>query len=136
MVEGHIVYEGDLHCQATHAPSRSSILTDAPVDNQGRGEAFSPTDLVATALGTCMITIMAMAARKDSIRLGGTRVRVEKHMSTDPPRRIAKLVVEFTLAPGIPPERRHVLERAAHTCPVFKSLHPDIEVQLSFTYPD
>jgi len=136
MVEIDILYEGDLHCRITHLPSQTQILTDAPKDNQGRGETFSATDLVAAALGSCMVSMMAIAARRDGIRLDGSRVRVEKHMSQEPPRRIAKLVVRIDCVPGIPMERREALERAAHTCPVLKSLHPDIDIQLSFAFPD
>lgn len=136
MVEINIAYEGGLRCRAIHAPSQNSIITDAPVDNHGRGEAFSPTDLVATALGTCILTIMGLAAQRDGLMLDGTRVRIEKHMSAQPPRRIVKLAVQVQFVAGIPPERRSALERAAHSCPVCNSIHPDIDVQLSFSYPD
>ncbi|NIP97177.1 MAG: OsmC family protein, partial [Akkermansiaceae bacterium] len=91
MVEIEINYEGQLRCGAEHGPSKDTLKTDAPVDNHGRGEAFSPTDLVATALGSCMLTIMGIVAQRDGIPLEGSRARVVKHMSTDTPRRIAKL---------------------------------------------
>jgi putative redox protein len=136
MVEINIAYEGQLRCQAVHKPSQTSLATDAPVDNQGRGETFSPTDLVATALGACIVTIMGILARRDGIKLDGTKVRVEKHMSTDLPRRIAKLVVQVEFVPGIPGERREMLERASKNCPVLQSLHPAIDIQISFSYPD
>jgi putative redox protein len=136
MVEVGIAYEGRLRCTAVHMPSRVELNTDAPVDNQGRGESFSPTDLVATGLGTCMLTIMGMVAQRHGINLDGTRVRVEKHMSSKPPRRIAKLVIQFEFAPGIPADRRPTLERSTAGCPVVKSIHPDIDVQVSYSYPD
>jgi putative redox protein len=136
MVEVEIAYEGQLRCSAVHMPSRVELNTDAPVDNQGRGESFSPTDLVATGLGSCMITIMGMVAQRDGIKLDGTRVRIEKHMTQTPPRRISKLVVQFDFAAGIPPNRRSVLERSTSGCPVVRSIHPDIDVQVSYHYPD
>ena len=91
MVEIHLEYRGDLHTEAVHGPSSTRLETDAPKDNQGRGDSYSPTDLLATALGTCMVTIMAMAARERGIELAGTRVRVEKHMVKDPRRRVGRL---------------------------------------------
>lgn len=133
MVEIQIDYEGDLHCTAKHGPSGRSIETDAPADNQGRGESFSPTDLVATALGACMATMMGIYARQQEIDLRGTRVRVEKHMA-DAPRRIGKLVVEFHLPASLPDRNRQALERAALLCPVHKSLRPDIEIPVAFRY--
>lgn len=136
MVSYHIAYEGQLRCEATHDPSQVRITTDAPVDNQGRGESFSPTDLVATGLGVCMLTTMAIAARKENIVLDGSRVYVEKHMSTDPPRRIVKTVVRIDFVPGIAKDRRSFLEHIARTCPVARSIHPDIDVDIKFSYPD
>ncbi len=112
------------------------ILTDAPTDNMGKGEAFSPTDLVAGALGSCMLTVMGIAAQKYTIDLTGITVGVIKEMATTPVRRIAKISVSFQMAPGIDPAKRSVLERAAHTCPVYKSLHPDVEIPVAFHYPD
>jgi putative redox protein len=136
MVTFSITYQGDLRCELVHGPSGAKVVTDAPADNQGKGESFSPTDLAASSLGVCMLTIMGIAARKDGTRLEGTRVHVEKHMSTAPPRRIARIVVRFELPPGIPKERRAPLERAAHTCPVSLSLHPEVVQDVSFVYPD
>jgi putative redox protein len=130
MVEIRVEYEGGLHTRALHGPSRSSLETDAPVDNQGRGERFSPTDLVATALGTCMLTTMGILAERHGWPLAGTRARVEKHMVADPLRRIGKLVAELSFAPGIPSEARAPLLRAAETCPVKQSLHAALEVEL------
>lgn len=128
MVEIAVVYRGELRCEATHGPSGAVVATDAPVDNEGKGESFSPTDLVATALGTCMLTIMGIVARRHEIDLVGTTVTVAKHMATEPVRRIGRLPVTIRLAKPVTPEQRALLERAALTCPVHKSLHPDIEI--------
>jgi putative redox protein len=132
MVTINIAYQGDLRCQAVHGPSSTTVITDAPVDNHGKGESFSPTDLVATGLGACMMTIMGIVAKRDGIALEGATVKVEKIMTTALPRRIAKLVVAFTLPAGITPDQKTKLERAAHTCPVALSLHPDIVVEATF----
>ena len=129
-------YLGDLRTQIAHGPSGTVILTDAPVDNHGKGEAFSPTDLVAAALGSCMMTIMGIVAKRDGIALEGSTIEVEKHMTAEPPRRIARIDVRFTMARGIAPEQRAKLERAAHTCPVTLSLHPDVVQAVTFTWQD
>lgn len=126
-----IDYQGQLRCKSTHGPSKSSFVTDAPVDNHGKGEAFSPTDLVATALGACVMTTMGILAQRLEIDLTGMHAAVTKDMVTSPFRRIGKLTALIT----IPAEKsakisavdREKLERAAHTCPVHKSLHPDVE---------
>ena len=131
MVEIAIRYEGELHTRAKHGPSGSELETDAPKDNEGRGEAFSPTDLLATALGSCMLTVMAILARRKGWAIEGARARVEKHMVVEPVRRIGKLVVEFDM-PALPESARTMLERAAHTCPVHQSLHPDVELDIRF----
>src|SRR3954463_12741311 len=111
MVEIEVNYTGDLHCEATHGPSGTSLSTDAPTDNRGRGESFSPTDLVATALGTCMSTTMGIAAKDHGLDLSGLKVRVEKHMSKDAPRRIVALPseVHIPLSPNCP--QRALLEQ-------------------------
>lgn len=127
-------YTGDLRCEAVHGPSGTKIVTDAPVDNMGRGEAFSPTDLVATALGTCIVTTMAIVATRRGIDFSSATFRVEKHMALDPLRRIGRLPVTIRMSAAISEENRAVLERAAHTCPVHKSLHPDVEAPISFVY--
>ena len=134
MVEIHIAYEGDLHCNALHLPSGNRLVTDAPVDNNGRGEAFSPTDLVATALGTCMATILGMVAKRKDIDLAGMTVNVRKFMSEDLPRRIRRLEVD--LGVPLPPDHPagRMFEAAAHACPVNQSLHPDIEVVLNWEW--
>jgi len=133
-VEMEIVYEGDLRNSARHGPSGQVITTDAPVDNGGKGSAFSPTDLVGAALGACMLTIMGLVARKNGIDLRGTRVRVSKEMVSAPVRRIQRLGVVLTLPPGLKlsPENRESLENAAQICPVKQSLHPDVVVDVVF----
>ena len=120
-------YQGDLHCTATHGPSGRTLETDAPVDNQGKGEAFSPTDLVATAVGTCILTTMAVVARRLSLDLKDARFEVVKEMSTDTPRRIVRLATHVWLPVPHSVDRDDLLERAARTCPVHKSLHPAID---------
>src|ERR1041384_7180662 len=114
-------YDGDLSCTATHGPSGATLRTDAPKDNEGQGRFFSPTDLVGTALGTCVLTTMAIVARRNGIRMEGATVRVEKHMSQSP-RRIGRLPVEVTLPGQFTAEQRKRLEAAAHGCPVHASL--------------
>lgn len=132
MVDIEVAYEGDLHTRCRHGPSGSEIGTDAPVDNQGRGETFSPTDLLATALGTCMVTVMGIAAKRHEWPLDGARARVEKHMVADPVRRVGRLVVHFDMPSGLPEEARELLERTALTCPVKQSIHPDIDTEFLF----
>src|SRR5271169_4141763 len=124
-VEIDIVYEGGLRCRATHGPSKKQLITDAPVDNHGRGESFSPTDLVATALGTCMLTIMGIVADREGLDLSGTTVKVAKEMVTSPTRRIGRLSVEIHVPAALGEEDQQRLKAAALTCPVHKSLHPD-----------
>lgn len=136
MVEVDIEYKGGLRCEAVHGPSGMKILTDAPVDNHGKGEAFSPTDLCATALGTCMATIMGIQARTSEIDIGGTKIHVKKNMSADAPRRIAQLDVTITV-PGLLSEKHQKqLIRAAKSCPVHFSLHPEVKVNLEFIWED
>ena len=142
MVSIHTVYEGQLHCQATHGPSSTTLTTDAPVDNQGKGESFSPTDLVATALGACMVTIMGIAANRHGWNLTGTTVDVEKRMIAEPTRRIGKLEVVIRIPArqsgdadgGWGAEQRSALEAAALACPVHASLHPDINIPVRFDW--
>ena len=132
MVEVTIDYTGNLHCDATHGPSHSTISTDAPTDNKGKGESFSPTDLVATALGTCMSTILAMAAEEHGLDVKGMKVKVEKEMSKDAPRRIVGLPSEVHIPLPASTPQRALLENAALNCPVHKSLPPDIERPTKF----
>jgi uncharacterized OsmC-like protein len=134
MVEINAIYEGNLRCSANHGPSGSTIETDAPVDNCGKGERFSPTDLAASSLGLCMMTIMGIYAEKNGVALGRTTARILKEMTSEPPRRIARLTVEITVPlPGDHP-RREAIERAAMACPVFLSLHPEIEKDVHFSW--
>lgn len=134
MVPITVTYLGDLRCEAVHGPSGTRLITDAPVDNQGKGESFSPTDLLATAYATCMITIMGITAKRDGIALSGVRVELEKHMSATPPRRVARLVLRFTLPAALIAEQRAKLEKAAHSCPVALSVSPDVFIEASFSY--
>lgn len=136
MVNMTLEYEGNLRCRLEHGPSGSVISTDAPVDNQGKGEAFSPTDLVASALASCMMTIMGILAGRRGVRLEGSRAEIVKEMVSAPERRIGKISIAFYMAAGIDPAVRPALERAAHTCPVHRSLHPDVEQSIRFVYPD
>ena len=134
MVKITTTYEGGLRCRATHGPSGTTLVTDAPVDNHGRGESFSPTDLVATALGACMMTIMGIAAERHAIDLAGMTVETTKEMTSAPPRRIASLRTTLTIP--LPPDhpQRQLLEQAAHTCPVHKSIHPEIAAPIEFIW--
>lgn len=134
MVKITTSYEGGLRCRATHGPSGTTLVTDAPVDNHGRGESFSPTDLVATALGACMMTIMGIAADRHAIDLKGMTVETTKEMTSAPPRRIASLRTTLTIP--LPPDHPHrqLLEQAAHTCPVHKSIHPEIAAPIEFVW--
>jgi len=134
MVAIQVEYQGELHCKAVHGPSGTELSTDAPKDNQGRGASFSPTDLVATALGSCMLTIMGIQARTLEIDIDGSTATVEKEMSATPPRMIASLKVKIHVPHAISAENRLKLERAAHTCPVHKSLHPEIETPIDFIW--
>ncbi len=134
MVDINIVYEGQLRCLATHGPSGQTVKTDAPVDNHGRGEYFSPTDLIGAALGSCILTILGILAERHHLDLAGATVKVEKHMLTSPVRRIGRLPVEVRIPTPLSPEMREILERAAHTCPVHRSLHPDIDAPITFIW--
>jgi len=127
-------YQGDLHCTSVHTPSKTELATDAPVDNQGRGESFSPTDLVATSLGTCMLTTMGIVARTLDVDLTGATATVEKEMSSTPPRKVQRLVVAIRVPRTTSPEKQQRLEHAAHSCPVKLSLHPDIETPIAFVW--
>ena len=138
MVPISVSYQGHLRCNAVHDNSGTMIVTDAPKDNFGKGESFSPTDLVAAALGTCMITTMGIFARKEKMELilDGTTVSIEKHMSTDTPRRIIRLAVQVSFPEHVPVQYRVRLKEIGDHCPVVKSIHPDISLDLSYHYPD
>ncbi|MFN8310729.1 MAG: OsmC family protein [Chitinophagales bacterium] len=129
-----VLYQGGLRTQCTHIESGAEIYTDAPKDNQGNGEAFSPTDLVATALGSCMLSIMGIKARQMEISIEGAVVSITKIMAADP-RRIKEVKAEITMpANNFSDKDRVVLERAALTCPVALSLHPDISQTISWNW--
>lgn len=134
MVEMTLVYEGGLHATARHGPSGAGLETDAPVDNMGKGEAFSPTDLLATSLASCMLTTMAIVGDREGWRLAGARARVEKHMELEPRRRVGRVVVELDLPAGLPAEARSRLEETARGCPVAASIHPDMQVDLTLRW--
>ncbi len=137
-VEIDVRYDGGLRCTATHGPSGKTLLTDAPLDNGGQAASFSPTDLVAVALGTCMVTIMGKLAERHGWDIRGTRVHVSKEMAAAPIRRIGTLRTRIELPATRPwaPEDRERLERAAHTCPVKQSLHADVQMPVEFVYPE
>ena len=134
MVEITTEYQGQLRCTAKHGPSGNALFTDAPKDNMGKGEAFSPTDLVATALGTCMLTTMGIVAQRHNIDISGARVRVTKEMVSQPSRRVGTLGVEIVMPRELGEEDRKRLENAAHTCPVAKSIHPDTQMPVTFKW--
>ena len=127
------IYQGQLRCQSSHGPSGTLLETDAPTDNQGKGERFSPTDLVATALSTCMLTIMGIVAERHGWSLEGVTARVEKTMSSETPRRIAQLTVWVELPADLPPQQLALLQRAAETCPVKVSLEGAIPMELHWS---
>lgn len=136
MVAMEMEYQGGLHCKAVHGPSGTALNTDAPKDNQGRGESFSPTDLVGTALGTCILTTMGIMARTLDVDLAGATASVEKEMTSAGPRRIQSLAVRIHIPGAVSAENRDKLERAARACPVHKSLHPDVQMPLEFTWAE
>jgi uncharacterized OsmC-like protein len=129
-----IIYRGELRNELTHTLSRDRIVTDAPLDNQGKGEAFSPTDLVAAASGACALTIIGIAARTHGFQIEGTKVEVTKVMASNP-RRISEIQLNFQLpANNYSDKEKQVIERSAWTCPVMLSIHPDIKKDLRFLY--
>ncbi len=128
-----VLIEG-LTCQLTHGPSGSAITTVPPRDNGGTGESFSPTDLVGAALASCALSTMALAARREGLSWGNARAAVEKRM-TPPPRRIGELVLVIDMPREVRPQDRARLEESARTCPVARSLHPDVKVPFEFRYP-
>jgi len=129
-----VTYLGHLRTQATHVRSGEQLITDAPIDNQGRGEAFSPTDLLSTALACCLMTIMGIAAREKEIPLNGLNARVIKHMGPAP-RRVERIEVHVELeGAGLGDREKAILEHAARTCPVARSLREDLIQNIHFTY--
>ena len=133
MSKANIIYKNNLRTEAEHIASGEKIITDAPIDNNGKGEAFSPTDLVAAALGSCMITIMAIAAEKHGVDISRTNALVKKEMSSDP-RRISEIAIDINMDKNIDKKDRDRLEKAALACPVHKSLHPEIKKKIQFFY--
>lgn len=131
-----VVYKGNLRCECTHLQSGTVMETDAPTDNRGKGERFSPTDTVCVALATCAITTMAMKAGDMGIELAGTSIAVTKYMLSDP-RRIGKIDVILSFDAGLQLDEkdRQILERTGNNCPVIKSLHPDLEVNMTYQWP-
>ena len=134
MVEIKLTYEGDLHCNAVHLPSGNTLVTDAPLDNNGRGQAFSPTDLLATALGSCMATVIGILAKRKEIAVEGMTVNVRKFMSDDQPRRVKRLELDLQIPLPLSHPDRKLLESAARGCPVHHSIHPDIEVVMKWLW--
>lgn len=134
MVQINLFYEGNLRVKAIHGPSQKELITDAPVDNHGKGESFSPTDLVCTSLAACMMTIMGIVAERHQIDLKGTKIKVVKHMVNEPVRRIGKIEVNFQIPTSLSEREQKMLERAAMTCPVHESLHPDVIQDIQFQW--
>ena len=130
-----VTYLGALRTEATHVASSEQLITDAPKDNQGKGEAFSPTDTVATALASCLLTIMGIKARDLNLTLDGTKANVHKIMGTDP-RRIIEIKIDIEFSNNFDSKFKMILERAAKTCPVANSLHPDLKQNLTFIWPE
>lgn len=134
MNTSEIIYLGGLRTEAVHLQSENRIITDAPTDNNGRGEAFSPTDLLATSLGSCMLTIMGINAEKNNIDITGARVTIKKIMAANP-RRVRRIEVDIRMPEkGYTEQEKELLENAARTCPVAYSLHPDIDQNITFHY--
>jgi len=133
MSTSKVIYQGDLRTSSTHLQSGSTVLTDAPTDNHGRGEAFSPTDMVANSLATCMFSIMGIKARSMEIDLNDSSAEVTKIMQAEP-RKISEIIVTFEMKISIDEKSKMILERAAMTCPVFLSLHPDIKKTVTFNW--
>ena len=129
-----IIYQGDLRCSATHLQSGTVIETDAPTDNRGKGEKFSPTDSLCVALGTCIITTMAIKARDMNIELKDTKIEITKHMLKDP-RRVGQIDVTLHFPRlGLPEDQRSTLETTGNNCPVAKSLHPDLKMNIQYVW--
>jgi len=128
-----VEYKGNLRTEAIHIESGAKILTDAPKDNFGNGESFSPTDLLATSLSACMLSIMGIVARRDNIDIVGIKTEITKVMYSEP-RRVGEIHVKIFMPTSLNEKQRTILEHAAHTCPVAKSLHPDIIQKIEFIY--
>lgn len=127
------VYKGQLRTEMTHQQSGTTIITDAPTDNHGKGESFSPTDLVAAALGGCMMTIVGIAAEKHGFNIDGTQCSTTKIMQADP-RRIAEIIIDMEFPGSYSDKEKKIIEAAAYSCPVHHSLHPDVKKTIRFIY--
>ena len=136
MITIKTIYEGNLRTKAIHQRSLNELITDAPVDNRGKGEAFSPTDLLATSLGSCMLTIMGIAANNHGFNMDGTEVEITKIMGSNP-RRVSEVIVELYF-PQISYEKKvkKIIQNAAFTCPVSRSLHPNLKQTIIFHFYD
>ena len=131
-----VTYQGELRNRAEHIKSGNTLITDAPTDNHGKGEAFSPTDLLCTSLASCMITLMGIAANSKAILLGNVEASIEKVMYSDP-RRVGEIHIQLVVEnKGFTDKDKAILENAALTCPVAKSIHPDIKQEVTFSYTD
>jgi len=134
MVTMKVQYNGDLRCTATHIKSGNQVITDAPTDNNGKGEAFSPTDLLCTSLSTCMMTLMGITANSKEIQMGQIDAEIEKIMGSDP-RRVSGINIQFKIQNiGYTDREKEILKNAAMTCPVAKSIHPDIALGIDFQF--
>lgn len=134
MVMSKVIYLGDLRTEATHLASGKKIITDAPVDNKGRGEAFSPTDLMSTSLATCMFTIMGIACNTHNMNMDGAQAEVTKIMASNP-RRVSEVHIKITMPKKYTDKEKAILENAAKTCPVALSINPNIIQKIEFVYP-
>lgn len=136
MVEAFVTYEGGFRCSVIHEPSGNLIQTDAPKDNMGKGETFSPTDLFATSLGVCGITTIAIKMKDAEINFTGTKVRVEKHMTSEPPRKIAKINIEYSFPIGIPEKYKQTIIKIAESCPVALSMSDEVKKVYVYNFPE
>ncbi|MCD0487960.1 OsmC family protein [Pedobacter sp. MC2016-14] len=135
MATSKITYNGGLRTSAVHKRSGIEIITDAPIDNKGKGEAFSPTDLMATSLGNCMLTIIGIAANEHGFDIEGTTIAITKVMAAEGPRRVAEIIADFQFPENDYSDKvKTIIERSALTCPVYYSLHPDIKKTVTFNY--
>ena len=135
MYQIKIEYQGELRTHAVHLQSGQSIITDAPTDNKGKGKAFSPTDLAVSALGSCILTIMGIAADQLGLNIRGTRTEITKIMS-EKPRKITKIIMHIYFPSTFSSKHQAILEKSAYSCPVCQSFHPDVEKEIIFHYPD
>lgn len=136
METSRIIYAGDLRTEALHVKSGKTFITDAPIDNHGKGEAFSPTDLLATSLGACAITVVGIAARTHGFNIDGTEIKVTKVMASDP-RRVGEVIVEMTFPPIKYSEKeKNIIQHTINTCPVGKSLHPDLKQTFNLNFQE